>query len=103
MLLNGTVTGSVADLGAVYYNPARLGLVDKPAFLISADVFQLTRVKMEDGLGENIDFTESDFGSAPSLVAGTFKIKKLPKQRFAYSILTRNSSDLSIFFRKNKK
>ena len=103
MLLNGTVTGSVGDLGAVYYNPARLGLIDKPAFLISADVFQLTKVKMEDGLGENIDFSETDFGSAPSLVAGTFKIKKFPKQKFAYSILTRNKSDLGIFFRTNEE
>ena len=99
MLLNGTVSGSVSDLGAVYYNPARLGLVDKPAFLISADVFQLTTLNIENGFGENSDFSESDFGSAPSLVAGTFKIKKMPKMKFAYSILNRNSSDLSLFYR----
>jgi len=99
MLLNGVVSGTVDDLGAVYYNPARLGFVDKPAFLISAKVYQYTTLKFKDGLGENIDISESDFGGAPSLIAGTFKVKFMPKQKFAYSILTRNRSDLDIFLR----
>ena len=32
ILLNGNVTGSVDDLGATYYNPARLALVEDPVF-----------------------------------------------------------------------
>ena len=32
ILLNGNVTGSVDDLGATYYNPARLALIEDPVF-----------------------------------------------------------------------
>ena len=34
MLLSGTVNASVTDLGAVYYNPGRLGQIENPAFVI---------------------------------------------------------------------
>ena len=33
------------------------------------------------------------------LVAGTFRVKKMPKFKFAYSVLTRNQSDLQNFIR----
>jgi len=40
MLLSGSAIGGVSDLGAIYYNPARLSQIDNPAFLLSADVFE---------------------------------------------------------------
>ena len=42
ILLNGNVTGSVNDLGATYYNPARLALIEDPVFAINAKIYQLT-------------------------------------------------------------
>ena len=99
MLLSGVVIGNVSDLGAVYYNPARLGLIKKPAFLLNASLYQLTFIKFEDGLGENIDASKSKFGKGPSLVAGSFNIKFLNNHRFSYSVLTRNSFDFDSVFR----
>ena len=93
MLLSGTVIGNVDDLGAVYYNPARLGLIKKPAFLLNASLYQLSFIKFEDALGENIDVSNSKFGDGPSLVAGSFNINFLNDHRFSYSVLTRNSFD----------
>ncbi|TRX70752.1 hypothetical protein [Carboxylicivirga sp. M1479] len=93
MLLSNSVVGSVSDLGAVFYNPGRLGLIENPAFVISAKVHQLSNTKFENATGDNKDLKKSKFGSAPSLVAGTFKVKWLPGHKFAYSFLTRNSSD----------
>ena len=40
MLLSGTVNASVEDLGLVFYNPGRLGLIENPAFVISAKVYE---------------------------------------------------------------
>ncbi len=94
MLLSNSVVGSVSDLGAVYYNPARLGQIEKPAFVISAKVYQLSKTKFEDGAGDNIDLNKSKFGGAPSLVAGTFKVKWLPEHKFAYAFLTRYTTDI---------
>lgn len=42
MLLSGSIIGGVNDLGAVYYNPARLPQITAPAFLLSADVYEHT-------------------------------------------------------------
>ncbi|WP_289053485.1 hypothetical protein [Carboxylicivirga marina] len=95
MLLSNSVVGSVSDLGAVFYNPARLGQIEKPAFVISAKVYQLSNTNFENGAGDDIDLKKSKFGGAPSLVAGTFKIKWLPEHKFAYAFLTRYTSDIN--------
>jgi hypothetical protein len=93
MLLNGVVIGSVEDLGATFYNPARLAQLSSPSFVISGKAYEYKKVKITDGLGDGIDLNSSKFGGAPSLVSGTFKIKFLKNHYFAYSFLTRNKND----------
>ncbi len=100
MLLGGSVIGGVEDLGAVYYNPARLGLVENPAFLLSADVYQWQTMNYENGVGDGRNLKKSSFDGVPSLAAGTFKIKFLPNHQFAYAILSRSRSDLSFGYRE---
>ena len=46
LLLSGAVTGSVTDLGAVYYNPGFIALHENPAFEISAKVMQYNTIKV---------------------------------------------------------
>jgi hypothetical protein len=103
LLLSGSVIGNVSDLGAVYYNPGRLGLIKKPAFLINASLYQLTFLKFEDGLGEDIDLSKSSFGEGPSLVAGSFNLNFLKNHRFSYSVLTRNGFSFDSFFRTDSE
>ena len=55
MLLSGTVNASVNDLGAVYYNPGRLGQIENPAFVINAKVYEWRTLKVEDGVDEGVD------------------------------------------------
>lgn len=98
MLLSGTVTASVEDLGAVFYNPGRLGMIENPAFAISAKVYEWKTLKVEDN-SEDLKLNQSNFGGAPSLVAGTFKVPFLKNHRFAYSFLTRQRSKLNFFTR----
>ena len=96
ILLNGNVTGSVDDLGATYYNPARLALVEDPIFLINAKIYQLTDLKIDNITIDGKDISSSEFDGIPSMVAGTFKIKFLEGHQFAYSLFSRNRSNLSI-------
>jgi hypothetical protein len=99
ILLSNSVIGGAEDLGAVFYNPARLGLIQNPAFLISADVYEWQRLKIEDAFGETADLSRSDFGGIPSLTAGTFKLGFLKGHRFAYSILIRQRLDFDVNYR----
>lgn len=99
MLLSGTVNASVEDLGAVFYNPARLGMIENPAFVISAKVYEWSTIRIKDGLDEGVDLNQSNFGGAPSLVAGTFSIPFLKEHKFAYSFLTRQLTKADFFVR----
>ncbi len=100
MLLGGSVIGGVTDLGAVYYNPARLALVENPAFLISANVYQWQRIRVENAFGERADLSKSKFDGIPSFAAGMFKVGFLPKHHFAYTVLSRNRSNLDFGYRE---
>ena len=62
MLLNGVVIGSVEDLGAVFYNPARISQFESPAFVISGQVYQLSKTTIKNGLGDGLDLKKSTFG-----------------------------------------
>ena len=88
-LLGGLVVGEVEDLGATFYNPGQIALTENPAFLLSAKVYQYQRISLENNASELPGLEDSDVGTAPSLVAGSFNIKKWPNHRFAYSLMTR--------------
>lgn len=88
-LLNGVVIGSVEDLAAVYYNPARLGIIKNPGVILSGKVYEWSRLEIEDALGDGLDLSASAFGGVPSLAAGSFYLPFLPKHRFGYAFLTR--------------
>lgn len=99
MLLSGSVIGGVEDLGAVYYNPARLSSVTGTAFLLSANVYELSSVKVDDAFGNKKNSsTSTSFRGVPTLAAGSFKVKQLPKHYFAYALLTRQNSDFSLSY-----
>ena len=99
MMLSGAVIGSVQDLGAVFYNPARIGVVKNSAFLISADVYEYSRLVIKDALGDNLDLSKSDFSGAPGLVAGKIKHKILGKHKLAYAFISRHRSNNDFFVR----
>jgi len=92
-LLSGAVIGSVADLGGTFYNPGFLARVQAPTFLLSAKIYQLTSTTVETEAGAGGRVSNSDFGSAPNLVAGTFKLPFMRGYALGYSFLTRQRSE----------
>jgi len=88
-LLGGAVIGSVSDLTATYYNPGAVALFDDPKFIISAQVYQLETITVEDGVGLGEDLVYSTIVPAPSFVAFNLKFDFLGDARLAFSILTR--------------
>ncbi len=98
MLLSGSVIGGVDDIGAVFYNPGRLGHLENPSFLLSADVFEFSTIRIDNPLGSDQNFEQSEFVGIPSMAAGTFKIKFLENHRFAYFTLVRQRLDFNASF-----
>lgn len=103
ILLSNSIIGGSDDLGTVYYNPGRLALIDNAAFLLSAKMHQLNRLKIKDAVDEGEHLTSSKFGGVPSLAAGTFKVKFLDGHHFAYAFLTRRNSGLNFTVNAEKE
>lgn len=102
MLLSGAVIGSVSDLGLVFYNPGRLALVEKPAFVVTAKGYQWDRLTLKNGLGEGVDLKDTNFGGAPTLAAGAFTVPFLEGHKFAYAFLTRKRDETDVFLRTER-
>ncbi len=96
ILLNGNVTGSVSDLGLTFYNPARLGLVEKPAFTISGKAYEWYNYDFKNVLDTDEDLRDSNFDAIPRTVAGTFNLNFLPGHKFAYALISRYRTQISI-------
>lgn len=95
-LLGGLVTGSVLDLSGTYYNPGGLSLIDDPETILAAKVFHYPSITLKGLAGSNLDINSSNFGPAPSLVAGMIKFKWLGKHWLGYSVLTRHEVKLGL-------
>ncbi len=98
VLLNGNVTGSVSDLGLTYYNPARLGLIENPSFTVGGKAFQWSLYDFNNVLESNRSLSSNKFGGLPATIAGTFDLKQFPGHKFAYSILSRQRSEVDLGF-----
>ncbi|MBL7472692.1 porin family protein [Robertkochia sediminum] len=92
VLLNGNVTGSVNDLGAVYYNPARLALIDNPGFLVQGKFYEWNRITIDDVIPDE-RFRSSNFTGLPGMLAGSFD---LFGTTFYYSSISRNRLNISL-------
>ena len=66
-LLGGAVIGSVTDLSATYYNPGAVALFKDAGFILSARVYQLETITVEDAAGLGKELGYSTVVPSPSL------------------------------------
>jgi hypothetical protein len=95
-LLGGAVIGSVLDLSATYYNPGGLSLIDEPGRLMAAKVMQYPRVALVGGGAESVSLHSFSPGPAPSLIAGTIRLRGLRRHLFGFSYLARQDAKLGV-------
>ena len=90
-LLGGAVIGSVSDLSATYYNPGAVALFPDRSFVLSARVYQLETISIENGAGPGRKLDYSTIVPSPSFVAFDIKFDFLGDAILAASLLTRQS------------
>ena len=93
ILLSGNVTGSVEDLGVVYYNPSRLTLIENTGFAFNAKAFQINSIKLSNIGGEENKVKNTDFDGIPGMAGGTFN---LFNERFAYSFISKSRLNVDL-------
>ncbi len=95
-LLGGAVIGSVLDLSGTYYNPGGMSLLEKPQTIMAANIFQYPRVTLTGAEARTVPLYRFNPGPAPTLIAGTVRIRGLAKHWFGYSYLARQSVKLGV-------
>ena len=90
-LLGGAATAGLGDNATTYYNSAAMAFVEHPSISISVSAYRIRMLKLENALGEGLDLKESSFSTMPNLIAGVVALKKHPKLRLGYAVLTRRS------------
>jgi hypothetical protein len=85
-LLGGAVVGGVDDNTSVYYNPGSLGFIDTGSISVSGNLYRIESFRIQNALGNKVDFKSKDLGSVPLLVAGTIRTKSA-RWRIGYGIL----------------
>jgi len=93
-LLGGAVIGSVSDLSATFYNPGAIALFPDVKFILSAQVYQMDNFTIKDGAAEGKDLDYSSIVPSPNFVAFDLGFDFLGDDRLAFSILTRQNSNL---------
>ena len=98
-MLGGAVVGDVTDNSAGFYNPGAIGFIENNTLSISANAYSLAYYKIDNALGEGIDVHQYPFITFPQLIGGFVPFVKNQKWKWSYSLITRNSSNFTIFSR----
>lgn len=85
-LLGGAVVGGANDNTAIYYNPAGLAFSDTGSISISGNLYHIQSFRIQNALGNKVDFKSTDLGSVPLLVSGMFRTHN-KDLRIGYAIL----------------
>lgn len=95
LLSNAVIAGGL-DLSATYYNPGSLCLIEDEKKLLASASVDWPHITVDNIAGTNWSFGYSELGSAPDVVAGTFKFGSRGENRLGYSLLTRQRVGLNI-------
>lgn len=91
-MLGGTVVGGVRDNSALYYNPGAFGFVESENLSISANVYGFESVDLQNAAGKSLGLQSIRPFTYPQFVSGMIQVKRIPRLKLGYGLLTRYSS-----------
>ena len=94
-LLGGAAIGGVRDNSGVYYNPGAIGFINNKNLSITANAYQLDRIKLIKGGGNGIDLSSSGIQTMPLIISGLLKAEKHPKHTLGYCMLTKDQFEIN--------
>lgn len=95
-LLGGAVVAGTENNSALYYNPALLARIENGHLSVSANAYGFELAKLKNGAGTGLDLTSFQTLIYPQIVSGMINLKKAPKFKLGYGILTRFSNKMKL-------
>ena len=97
-LLGGAVIATVNDNGAIYYNPARLAVIENNHLSISANAYGFEYGSLRNAAGDGLDLNTFQTNIYPQIISGMIKLKNTDRWKLGYGILTRFNNRLKFSF-----
>lgn len=88
--LGGAVIAGQDDHSMVYYNAAAMSLIKNPSLSFSLNAYQYRTYNQKNALGPNQNLESTDYATVPNMMAGVMILKKHPKWRLGYNVLSKN-------------
>lgn len=88
--LGGAVISGQDDHSMVYYNAAAMSLVKNPSLSFSINAYQYRTYDQRNALGPGQNLESTDYATVPNMMAGVLVLKKHPRWRLGYNVLSKN-------------
>lgn len=95
-LLGGAVVAGATDNSALYYNPALLARIENGHLSVSANAYGFEYATLKNGAGDGLDLVSFQTLIYPQIISGMINLKKAPKFKLGYGILTRFSNKMKL-------
>ncbi|MFA6056894.1 MAG: hypothetical protein WC756_01755 [Taibaiella sp.] len=87
LLTPGAVIAYDNDKGLFYYNPALMAINPKSAVTVSSNIYQLSRMSINDGIGSGKKLKNTNYRINSQMVAGTISFKKNKTFALGYALI----------------
>lgn len=85
-----------SDNSALYYNPALLARIENGHLSVSANAYGFEYATLKNGAGNGLDLVSFQTLIYPQIISGMINLKKAPKFKLGYGILTRFSNRMKL-------
>ncbi len=93
-LMGGAMIGGVRDNSAIFYNPGAFPFIQYPELSVSANLYKMDKIFIDDGAGEGINLNSAQISIYPQIISGLIDLNFLPRVQVAYGLLTRHYDNI---------
>ena len=97
-MMGGAVIGSSRENASIFYNPGSLGFLDSNFITLSANMYQVERIRIADAEGKQNQISTNLIGAVPLMVSGMLGQSR-KRLKIGYGVITPVSFD----FKENWK